>query len=147
MGHITIDGEQFYVETKIYKSGLDGNKRYRNKPKNKEKHKQKMKEYHKKENDKIQKELDEYYEKTGIKIERPTRRRRTPSETKYFEAGDYLCECGATFKYFVNKKRHNKSKKHIDYLIRNEEFINDSLILQLDEFNTIGDNDILLDMN
>jgi len=138
MGYITIDGEQFYVETKIYKSLLEGNKRYRER--NKEKHKQKMKEYHKKENDIIQKELDEYYEKTGQKIILNKKRTRTPSEIKYFEPGDYLCECGANFKYLVNKERHTKSRKHIKYVENLLKFNNESHTLFLDEFNTDGDN-------
>lgn len=125
MGHITIDGEQFYVENVIYKSLLEGNKRYRNKQKNKEKHKQKMKEYHKKENDIIQKELDEYYEKTGQKINQNTRRRdRTPSETKYFQPNEnFICDCGSKIKYYVNYKRHLETKKHIKHLNKKIEFI------------------------
>lgn len=148
MGHITIDGEQFYVETKIYKSLIDGNKRYRNKTKNKEKHKLKMKEYHKKENDIIQKELDEYYEKTGHKISQNTRRRgRTPSQAKYFEPGDFLCECGASFKYLVNKERHNKSQKHIKYVENLLKFNKEPHTLFLDEFNTEGDEVFKLNFN
>ena len=145
MGHITIDGEKFYVETKIYKSLLEGNKRYRER--NKEKHKHKMKEYHKKENDKIQKELDEYYEKTGHKIILDKKRTRTPSEKKYFEPGDYLCECGANFKYLVNKERHTKSRKHIKYVENLLKFNNESHTLFLNEFNTVGDDTTDINFN
>lgn len=137
MGFITIDGEQFYVEDKKYKSLYEGNKRYRER--NKEKHRLKMKEYHKKENKKIQKELDDYYEKTGHKIILEKRRTRTPSELKYFEPGEYLCECGASFKYLVNKERHKKSNKHIKYVENLLKFNNESHTLFLDEFNTVGD--------
>ena len=123
MGHITIDGEQFYVETKIYKSLLEGNKRYRER--NKEKHKQKMKEYHKKENDKIQKELDEYYEKTGHKIILNKKKTRTPSETKYFEPNEnFVCECGSKIKYYVNFKRHLNTIKHNKYIEYKKTFNN-----------------------
>lgn len=147
MGYITIDGEQFYVENKISNSLIEGNKRYRNKPKNKEKHKQKMKEYHKKENDKIQKELDDYYEKTGHKIELPKRKKRTPSEIKYFEPDDYLCECGGKFKYLVNKERHKKSMKHIKYVENLLKFNNEPHTLYLNEFNTEGNEILTLNFN
>ena len=121
MGHITIDGEKFYVETKIYNSLLQGNKRYRER--NKEKHKLKMKEYHEKENEKIQNELYEYYEKTGHKIILDKKRTRTPSETKYFEPNEnFICECGSKIKYYVNFKRHLKTIKHNKYIEYNKSF-------------------------
>jgi len=132
MGHITIDGEQFYVESRIYKSHYESIKRYRDNPKNKEKHKMKLKELHKKENDKIQKELDEYFKNTGHKINQDTRRRgRTPSQNKYFEPDDnFICECGSKIKYYVNYKRHLNSEKHNKYINYKESF--DKLTLNPD---------------
>ena len=99
MGYITIDGEKFYVESKCYESIIQGNKKYREK--NRDKINKKNKEYKKKKEKEEETKEDKEYKKLYEKYRKVVK-----------------CDCGRTYIYPYNEKRHFKTRYHINYLNR-----------------------------
>lgn len=118
MGHITIDGEKFYVEGMYYKSTYEGNKKYR------ERNRDKINDRQNKDR-RRKRELSENYEKYKSEIK---------------------CICGNSYIHPYNTRRHLKTKKHNKFIDRmnNSEKEQEELstVLDLSMFDT-EDDDII----
>ena len=118
MGYITIDGEKFYVESLYYHSTYQGNKRYRERNR-----------------DKINKRQNE-----------DRRRKRELSENYDKYKKEIKCVCGSTYIDPYNKNRHFKTVKHNRFIEKMKKQIDKenelSCILDLSIFDT-EDDDII----
>ncbi len=118
MGYITIEGEKFYVESLYYHSTYEGNKKYRERNRDKINARQN--------NDRRRKrELSDSYEKYKTEIK---------------------CICGTTYIHPYNTKRHLKTIKHNRFIEKMNKKNNKenelSCILDLSIFDT-EDNEII----
>ena len=121
MGYITIEGEKFYVESLYYHSTYEGNKRYRERNRDKINKRQN--------NDRRRKrELSENYDKYKREVN---------------------CVCGSTYIDPYNTKRHFKTVKHnrfIEKMKKQNKKENElSCILDLSMFDTEDDDIIPLE--
>ena len=120
MGYITIEGEKFYVESLYYHSTYEGNKRYRERNRDKINKKQN--------NDRRRKrELSENYDKYKREVK---------------------CVCGSTYIDPYNTKRHLKTVKHNRFIEKMNKENNKkkelSCVLDLTMFDTEEDDNIPL---
>jgi hypothetical protein len=115
MGYITIDDEKFYVESMYYESTYKGNKKYRERNRDKINARQNK-------NRRRKRELSENYEKYKTEIK---------------------CICGTTYIHPYNTKRHLKTKKHTKFINRMENSDKEqeelSTVLDLSMFDTEDD--------
>ena len=117
MGYITIEGEKFYVESLYYNSTYEGNKKYRERNRDKINKKQN--------NDRRRKrELSENYDKYKREVK---------------------CVCGSIYMDPYNTKRHFKTVKHNRFIEKMNKKENElSCILDLSIFDTKEDDIIPL---
>ena len=112
MGYITIEGEQFYVESLYYHSSYEGNKRYRERNR----------------------------EKINNKQNNDRRRKRELSDSYKKYKKEIKCVCGSTYIEPYNKNRHFKTVKHnrfIEKMNKEKEKENEiSCILDLSIFDS-----------
>jgi hypothetical protein len=91
------------------KSTLNGDVPGRSDKEYRDTHKQQMKEYREENKQKIIEQMKEYYEENREKI---LEQKKEKSKEKI------TCECGSVFRS-CSKPRHDRSKKHLDYINKN----------------------------
>jgi hypothetical protein len=118
MGYINIEGEQFYVESIYYHSTYEGNKRYRERNR----------------------------DKINARQNKDRRRKRELSDSYKKYKTEVKCICGSTYIDPYNKNRHFKTVKHNRFIEKmnkeNEKENEISCILDLSIFDT-EENDII----
>ncbi len=118
MGYITIEGEKFYVESLYYHSTYEGNKKYRERNR----------------------------DKINVRQNNDRRRKRELSDSYKKYKTEVKCICGSTYIDPYNRNRHLKTVKHnrfIEKMNKENNKENDlSCILDLSIFDT-DDNEII----
>ncbi len=118
MGYITIEGEKFYVESLYYHSTYEGNKKYRERNR----------------------------DKINARQNNDRRRKRELSDSYKKYKTEVKCICGSTYIDPYNRNRHLKTVKHnrfIEKMNKENNKENDlSCILDLSIFDT-DDNEII----